>query len=330
MSEEKTKQGVQNKKRILKNQRVEKVVEEIVEERPDGKLARSKTLKRKRDISFFGLFLMDETSRHSPGVSYHYWYLKFIQDILKYDLAECVWLDFHDEIIPIIEASQEKDVNELVLRERFAKFKNNPFLMEYQDEPLRLAEDILANGMYVPFLMTRLNGEIRIKNGSHRLNSLRIHSQEIQENHRKYPCIILKEIVDFPQYYLVPWIYNGFAFYVPIKTMTHLTQLFDLNGGEVTRFIHVYNKAIDNYPFLANLKKVKASEYINDHTKWEEFINHELNNDDFNRLLPDYALGYTESLIAFEDADFNLPSLITDSFEQEFQEVMKDKPDLEK
>lgn len=292
------------------------------------KIKRTQITQRKNDSDYFGLFLMDETSRHSPGVLYYYWYQKFIQDLIYYDLAYCKWMDFHDEIIPLVEKNQNRMIfSEDNLKERFALFKGNPFLIEYKDAPVNLAKDIVENGMYVPFLFGEVAGEIIMKNGSHRLNSLANYSRTVAPIHKKYPCIIFKDKKIFEKFYLLPWMYSGFAFYVPISNGVHLTQLFDLNGGEVSKYVFMYNKAVKNLPFLANLKEITPAEAFNNEDKWEEFIKRPLDNNDFNEIIKDYALGNTDSLVAFQDIDKYAPK-ISRSFDEDFRKVMNAKPIL--
>lgn len=291
---------------------------------------KKKDIKKGTSSAYYGLFLMDETTRNSPGVSYYFWYLKFLQLLIKYNLAECKWLDFHDEIIPIIEDTQHRLFSEDTMKERFSVFKSNPFLMEYKHDPILLAKDILENGMYVPFLLKKSDeGRIVFCNGAHRLNSMAMYSNTIEPIHKKYPCLIFPEKEVFEQSYLLPWIYEGFAFYVPINNRDHLIQLFDLNGGEVTKNLRLYNKNIQKYPFLANLDPILPSPAINDEEEWKRLLSKELANEDFNRLLKHYADIGIESLLTLTSDEKYVSRDGPTSFHQEFYHIMKKRPEFD-
>lgn len=187
-----------------------------------------------RKLSYNHSPLADELLKHSPGIMYHYWYLKFIQDLIAYDLVEYQWLDFYDEILPVLEKNGKYLYAEKDLKDNFFSDRYNPYLNEYKDTPIKLAEDILNNGMYVPFIMDRITGNLAIINGTHRMNALAYYSLNIEPVHKKFLCLILKDGRTYPIQYILPWMYNGYLFYVPIQKKEYLTQLFDVNGGEVS------------------------------------------------------------------------------------------------
>lgn len=294
------------------------------------KVTKKKNIKKGTSSSYFGLFLMDETTRSSPGVSYYFWYLKFLQLLIKYELAECRWLDFHDEILPIIIENQTAVYNEETMKDRFSKFKGNPFLMEYQHKPILLAEDILKNGMYVPFLLKHsddCNDKIAFCNGAHRLNSMATYSLTVEPIHIKYPCLIFPYEEVFEKLYLLPWMYEGFAFYVPINNRDHLIQLFDLNGGEVTKNLRLYNKNIEKYPFLKNMTPIMPAAELNDESLWDDFLKHELDNDDFNKIISKYSDVGLESLLSLESEEEYVSRDEPTSFNREFNLIMKRRPE---
>ncbi len=61
----------------------------------------------------------------------------------------------------------------------------NPYLLDYQHDKIKLAEDILANGMFFPFYGGKLDNPINpdlyfIIQGKHRLYSLKRYSENVQ------------------------------------------------------------------------------------------------------------------------------------------------------
>ena len=187
-----------------------------------------------RKLSYNHSPLADELLKHSPGVMYYYWYLKFIQDLIYYNLADYEWLDFHNDILPFLEKSKRYLFSEEDIRSNLSDIDYNPFLNNCKENPTALAEDILKNGMYVPFIMNKVTGNLAIVNGTHRLNSLAYYSLNVAPIHKKFLCIVLKEGQTYPLQYNLPWLYDGYLFYVPLQKKEYLTQLFDLNGGEVS------------------------------------------------------------------------------------------------
>ena len=62
-------------------------------------------------------------------------------------------------------------------------FKNfyldNPYLKHYQNDKIKLAEDILKNGTYFPIFAKKEKDYVRIYQGNHRIYSLMLYDKKI-------------------------------------------------------------------------------------------------------------------------------------------------------
>lgn len=69
----------------------------------------------------------------------------------------------------------------------FNKFLlDNPYLNQYQNDKIKLAEDILENGTYFPIFARKEQDYTRIYQGNHRLYSLMIYDKKIHKIEKQF------------------------------------------------------------------------------------------------------------------------------------------------
>lgn len=160
----------------------------------------------------------------------------------------------------------------------------NPYLLEYQNEKIKLAKDILENGMYFPFYGGKLDNPINpelyfILQGKHRLYSLTRYSEDVDFLWDEflfitYPIDIQyfrmfmnrKENLPEPiQLYDIDW-ESGDIVLETFNLYTETLKVMDRLGGAMgNHFFELRKQGIE----------VKAPSVLNNKDEFNEFINSE-------------------------------------------------------
>ena len=160
----------------------------------------------------------------------------------------------------------------------------NPYLLEYQGEKIKLAKDILENGMYFPFYGGKIDKPINpelyfILQGKHRLYSLTRYSEDIDFIWKKF--LFITYPIDI-QYFRMFTNRN--------ETLPEPIQMYDVDQETGTIVLETFNLytetvkvmdrlggAMGNYFYKLRKQgiEVKAPSVLNNEDEFNEFINSE-------------------------------------------------------
>lgn len=143
----------------------------------------------------------------------------------------------------------------------------NKFLQDYKDEKIKLAEDLIENGMLLPLYGTKDNNQISIYLGKHRVYSLLCYLKKYGKIDKKFLFIYFPsnfrhscKLEDIGYYFLMGHRHNGpFMRLVKPKLYKTILRGLDHVGAAISNIYHE--------------NKFEISTVLNDEKKFEKFIN---------------------------------------------------------
>ena len=192
---------------------------------------------------------------------YNYYYLYNIYTLINDYHINWYFINLHDSLIT---STLE------IFENNFSETKNhiNKYLIEYKNNTIGLAEEIVKNGMFFPFFGFSFEENYKIVLGNHRFYSLLKYQKEEKkkiDRHFLFLCIPYddeKNIFD-SSLFLYKFLSEEKKEIIKVKPKNYseIIPIMDIFGGQISNLLFEKRKNI--YPNIILNNKEKFEEFIN-------------------------------------------------------------------